>query len=66
MMSRIRMSLLLAGLACASLAGCSNGSAATAPLTAEQLAERDKQVENEERAHFAQERGGAAAPSQGQ
>jgi hypothetical protein len=62
MMSRVRISLLLAGLGCASLAGCGNGSAASAPLTPEQLAERDKQVENEERAHFAQQR--ASAPMQ--
>lgn len=66
MKSRLRISMLLAALSGMGLAGCSNHSAATAPLTPEQLAEQTKLVEDEERAHYAQTRTGAATQAPGQ
>lgn len=60
MMRRFCALFLLLALSCATGLGCGSSSSNSEPMTPEQLAEHDKQVQAEEEAHFKQERANAA------
>lgn len=63
-MQRFSILVLFIGLSGAALPGCSQKASISEPMTEAQLAEQDKRVQEEERAHFEQARANAMAQPQ--